>query len=48
VTDEPNPQAVANVRFQAANRTDAKTLDVELLRAGPDWKACRYDSGQYL
>jgi hypothetical protein len=42
------PDAVANVRFQAANRTDAKTVDVEFLRDGADWKACRYDVGQYI
>ena len=48
VTGGPTPQAVANVRFQAANRADAKTLDVELLRIGSDWKACRYDSGRYI
>ena len=48
VSAGPTPQAVANVRFQAANRTDAKTLDVDLLRVGSDWKACRYDSGQYI
>jgi hypothetical protein len=48
VTGGPHPQAVANVRFQAANRPDAKTLDVEFLRAGADWKACRYDAGKYI
>jgi hypothetical protein len=48
VTGGPHPQAVANVRFQAANRPDAKTLDVEFLREGADWKACRYDAGKYL
>jgi hypothetical protein len=42
------PGAVANVRFQAANRTDAKTVDVEFLRVGADWKACRYVTGQYI
>lgn len=40
--------AVANVRFQAANQAEAKTLDVEFLRDGADWKACRYDVGQYI
>jgi hypothetical protein len=40
--------AVANVRFQAANRPDARTLDVEFLREGVDWKACRYDAGKYI
>ncbi len=38
--------AVANVRFEAANREDAKTLDVDFLRDGGDWKACRYHAGQ--
>jgi len=42
------PGAVANVRFQAANRTDAKTFDVEFQRVGADWKACRYDASQYI
>jgi hypothetical protein len=42
------PGAVANVRFQAANRTDAKTFDVEFQRDGADWKACRYDASQYI
>jgi hypothetical protein len=41
-------EAVANVRFQAANHADAKTLDVEFRRDGGDWKACRYDSGRYI
>ena len=40
--------AVANVRFQAANRVDAKTFDVELLREGGEWKACRYDPGNSI
>jgi hypothetical protein len=40
--------AVANVRFQAANRADAKTLDVEFRRDGADWKACHYESGRYI
>jgi hypothetical protein len=48
VTGGPHPQAVANVRFQAANRPDVKTLDVEFLREGADWKACRYDTGNYI
>jgi hypothetical protein len=39
-------RAVANVRFQAANHADARTLDVEFLREGAEWKACRYDAGQ--
>jgi hypothetical protein len=48
VTGGPHPQAVANVRFQAANRADAKTLDVEFLREGAEWKACHYDAGKYI
>lgn len=48
VTGGPNPKAVANVRFQAANHAQAKTLDVEFLRQGPDWKACRYNTGKYI
>ena len=40
--------AVANVRFQAANRPAAKTLDVEFLREDTEWKACRYEPGEYL
>jgi hypothetical protein len=48
VTGVPHPRAVANVRFQAANRAEAKTLDVEFLRDGAEWKACRYEEGQYI
>lgn len=47
VTGGPRPQvAVANVRFVAANHSDAKTLDIEFLREAGEWKACRYDAGQ--
>ena len=38
--------AVANVRFEAANRKDAKTLDIDLVRDGTEWKACKYSSGR--
>lgn len=38
--------AVANVRFEAANREDAKTLDVDFVREAAKWKACRYQIGQ--
>jgi hypothetical protein len=48
VTGVPQPRAVANVRFQAANHADAKTVDVEFVRQGGEWKACRYDDGQYI
>jgi hypothetical protein len=40
--------AVANVRFEAANHADTKTLDVEFRREGAEWKACRYDAGRYI
>jgi hypothetical protein len=46
VTGGPHPQAVANVRFVAANHNDAKTLDIDFLREGADWKACRYHAGR--
>jgi hypothetical protein len=46
VDGDPAHLAVANVRFKAANREDAKTLDVEFIREGTDWKACRYHGGQ--
>jgi hypothetical protein len=48
VTEGPRPQAIANVRFQAANHADAKTFDVGFLRVDGDWKACRYDAGRYV
>jgi hypothetical protein len=48
VTEGPRPLAIANVRFQAANRTDTKIVDVQFQREGADWKACRYDTGQYI
>jgi hypothetical protein len=38
--------AVANVRFVAANHADAKTLDIDFLREGAEWKACRYTAGR--
>jgi hypothetical protein len=44
--DGDDAQAVANVRFVAANHTGAKTLDIDFLREGADWKACRYQTGQ--
>jgi hypothetical protein len=46
VHGEPPDQALANVRFDAANHGDAKTLDIELVRDGGEWKACRYDAGR--
>jgi hypothetical protein len=36
-------EALANVRFVAAEHE--KTLDIEFLREGSRWKACRYHSG---
>jgi hypothetical protein len=36
--------AVANVRFEAADHD--KTLDVDFVREGAEWKACRYQTGQ--
>jgi hypothetical protein len=44
--DVTGDDAVANVRFVAANRVDPKTLDIDFLRDGADWKACRYAAGQ--
>ncbi len=46
--DITGADAVANVRFEAANQAAAKTLDVEFLREGAEWKACRYHTGQYI
>ena len=46
VTGGPHPQAVANVRFVAANHSGAKTLDIDFLREGAEWKACRYAAGR--
>lgn len=37
-------QALANVRFSATEHD--KTLDIEFLREGPEWKACRYETGR--
>ena len=44
--DVAGDKAVANVRFEAANREDAKTVDVDFVREGADWKACRYHAGR--
>jgi hypothetical protein len=38
--------AVANVRFRAANHTNA--FDVEFLREGDEWKACRYRAARSI
>lgn len=40
--DVTGDDAVANVRFMAVNHEDPKTLDIDFLRDGADWKACRY------
>ena len=44
--DVTGDDAVANVRFRAANHEDAKTLDIDFLRRGVDWKACRYHAAR--
>jgi len=44
--DVTGDDAVANVRFVAANHGDAKTLDIDFFREGADWKACRYHAGR--
>jgi hypothetical protein len=43
--DGDSSRAVANVRFVAANHADPKTLDIDFLRDGAEWKACRYAAG---
>jgi hypothetical protein len=40
--------AVANVRFEAANHDDPKTLDIDFLREGAEWKAYRYRTGRHI
>ena len=44
--DVTGDKAVATVRFEAANHADAKTLDIDFLRDGAEWKACQYHSAQ--
>jgi len=46
--DVTGDDAVANVRFVAANHEDPKTLDIDFLRDGADWKACRYHPAQSI
>ncbi len=46
--DVTGDDAVANVRFVAANHEAAKTLDIDFLREGPEWKACRYHATRSL
>jgi hypothetical protein len=46
VHGDPPDLAIANVRFEAAKRGDAKTLDIDLVRDGAAWKACRYNAGR--
>lgn len=45
VVGGPASLAIANVRFEAANHEDAKTLDIDFLRESTGWKACRYHAG---
>lgn len=42
--DVTGDDAIANVRFVAANHADAKTLDVKFVRDSSEWKACRYQA----
>jgi hypothetical protein len=42
VRGDPPTLAIANVRFEAANHADAKTLDIEMVRENKQWKACKY------
>lgn len=42
VADHPAGSAIATVRFAAENQPSAKTFDIDFLREGGDWKACRY------
>jgi hypothetical protein len=46
VAGNPPSQAIANVRFAAANHADAKILEVAFVRESAEWKACRYDEGR--
>jgi hypothetical protein len=45
VAGDPPSRAVADVRFAAANRADAKVLEVDFVRESAEWKACRYSAG---
>ncbi|WP_231983516.1 transcriptional regulator [Mycobacterium sp. 852002-51961_SCH5331710] len=42
VAGEPSLTAAATVRFAAANKAEAKIFDIDFLREGSEWKACRY------
>ncbi len=46
VAGDPPSQAIANVRFAAANHADAKILEVDFVRESAEWKACRYGEGR--
>jgi hypothetical protein len=46
VAGDPPSQAVASVRFAAANHPDAKVLQVDFVRESAEWKACRYGEGR--
>lgn len=48
VAGEPRLTAVATVRFAAANQPSAKTFDIDFLREGGEWKACRYRPTQSI
>jgi hypothetical protein len=48
VAGNPPSQAIANVRFAAANHADAKVLEVDFVRENAEWKACRYHSASSL
>jgi hypothetical protein len=45
--DVNGDDAVADVRFAAANQPDAKVLEVDFVRESAQWKACRYDAGYF-
>ncbi len=46
VTGTPPSRAVADVKFAAANRSDAKVMEVDFVREGAQWKACAYAQGR--
>lgn len=46
VVGSPPSEAVANVRFAAANRADPKILAVDFVRERATWKACGYGASR--
>src|ERR1700754_970041 len=44
--DGDDAQAAEKVQFVADNHADPKPLDIDFLREGAEWKACRYRAGQ--